>query len=886
MIRQALDTVQRHPDRAAHLARQALRRQDLGPIERAEALWLLGRAQHERDEVDEACASLAAARSAADEGGDAALAAEIAVSEAICRMTAGQTDIATELLDGAEPNLDGAGLARLVMQRGLIELYRGALHDALDHFDRAIEPLRSAGDDVARCRLLANRGVVHTTLGDLDLGAADFVECRRLAAELDLPMIAAGAAHNLGFLAGRRGDFPDAFAWFERARDEYAAVGMPQRAVAVLEFDLSAALLSACLFDEADTAAHRAVAAARTSGNQIALADALLLLARTSLSRHQHAAATKAALESAELFDSCGREPLVALARYCALRAEFAGTPERAGSKTDRAEEILEQLERHGWRDEAQEVRLYIGRLALDQGRTDVADRHLTAAAEVRRDGPWLRRAGGWLAVALQRRSRGDDRGARRALTAAFRIVDAHQATLTSSDLRAHVTTHSAAVIELGLEMALASSSSVEMLDWAERHHARSMRLPPATPQQGTQLAALLQELRGAHATAADAVAAGQRDPESSRRIADLERRIRVLSRSSSRSDAPVHAHERRLDVAAAFADRALVEHVRCGSELIAVAAVDGQLAMHVVGKFDQVVELQRHALAALRRLAFGGQRLRALDAAAIGLSDLADELDDMLLRGLGLRDELPLVIVPTGEMRSLPWSVLPSLSDRSWALAPSAASSSRPPRGERPDRPRALLISGPDLEHAEEEVHRIAARYDDPVVLSSAAASAERVVAAMADADVVHVAAHGHFRADSPLFSSIQLADGPLTVYDLEHVALAPHVVVLSACDAGRIAVRGGDELLGTAAALVQLGVGAVVAPVTAVPDRAVVALMDALHRELRRGSDAASALRRARSAVIAGGNHADIAAAGSFIVMAANSSTPQHGHPPQPPH
>jgi len=51
----------------------------------------------------------------------------------------------------------------------------------------------------------------------------------------------------------------------------------------------------------------------------------------------------------------------------------------------------------------------------------------------------------------------------------------------------------------------------------------------------------------------------------------------------------------------------------------------------------------------------------------------------------------------------------------------------------------------------------------------------------------LAHVAAHGTFRADNPQFSSLHLADGPLTVYDLERIVRPPEWIVLSACEAGR---------------------------------------------------------------------------------------------------
>jgi len=167
-------------------------------------------------------------------------------------------------------------------------------------------------------------------------------------------------------------------------------------------------------------------------------------------------------------------------------------------------------------------------------------------------------------------------------------------------------------------------------------------------------------------------------------------------------------------------------------------------------------------------------------------------------------------------------------------------------------------LVAGPQLPGAEAEVQALARLYGDAEVLAGANATAAEVLAAFERSDIVHLAAHGSFRADSPLFSSVLLADGPLTVYDLERLYAAPDLVVLSACDAAAVVVRTGDELLGTATALLGLGVRSVVAPVLAVPDDATVELMVAFHRRLLAGDRVAAALagaadRRQRAAASA---------------------------------
>jgi hypothetical protein len=89
-----------------------------------------------------------------------------------------------------------------------------------------------------------------------------------------------------------------------------------------------------------------------------------------------------------------------------------------------------------------------------------------------------------------------------------------------------------------------------------------------------------------------------------------------------------------------------------------------------------------------------------------------------------------------------------------------------------------------------------VAARHPEAVVLSDGSATVEGCLRAMDGAKLVHVAAHGRFRGDNPMFSALELDDGPLTVHDFDRLRRAPHRFVLSACDSGVLAPVGANEL------------------------------------------------------------------------------------------
>jgi CHAT domain-containing protein len=113
-----------------------------------------------------------------------------------------------------------------------------------------------------------------------------------------------------------------------------------------------------------------------------------------------------------------------------------------------------------------------------------------------------------------------------------------------------------------------------------------------------------------------------------------------------------------------------------------------------------------------------------------------------------------------------------------------------------------------------------------------------------MTRAALAHVACHGRIRDDNALWSSLELFDGPLYLYDLERVGRTPPLVVLSGCETG-VGVRVGDQLVGLSTVLLRHGTRSLVAARCPVPDSmATSETMTALHRRIAGGASPGDAL------------------------------------------
>ncbi|HET8683567.1 MAG TPA: CHAT domain-containing protein, partial [Micromonosporaceae bacterium] len=131
--------------------------------------------------------------------------------------------------------------------------------------------------------------------------------------------------------------------------------------------------------------------------------------------------------------------------------------------------------------------------------------------------------------------------------------------------------------------------------------------------------------------------------------------------------------------------------------------------------------------------------------------------------------------------------------------------------RGRRPATPGpALVVAVPDerVPSVETEVARLTALLPDATVLAGPDATRERVLSALADHPVVHVAGHAVSDRADPDASRLLLHDGPLTVADLRGLHLVgAELAFLSACATSRTRPALVDEAVHLTAAFQLAG-------------------------------------------------------------------------------
>ena len=803
--------------------------------ERVELLRVMGNAARELRRVDESVEHLQAAVATAVSLGDRRLEGLATMSLAATLSYTGDFEGSLGLAARSVELLEGEDrILALGQQAGL--LARAGRHDqGLEAFTEALDATSPSTNERVLGDLWMNRGVLYGWAGEIDAAERDTCNALDVFERLGHTKRAADVRHNLAWLAGRRGDLVEAFRRFDDAERVYRALGLSGAAIFP---DRSEALLAAGLTKEALALAERAVEDLEAAGDDVDVAEASILVARAALLAGDPQRAEAASAVSSRLFELQGRGGWWAAAASLHVESRL-----RAGVADEhdvgRIEEVISAATESGLGAASAEARVVAAELAAERGDWTGLQRHLDVldtadlglAARCRRS---LARVG-----LLTAAGRVDD-----ALLECRRAVEefgALAAALGGTELRAHIALHVAQLVDAGLGLAVGSGDWEAALEWSERQRAAALDAAPVRPPEDRQLAGDLDRLRSV-LTELDAMARdGINDQALLRESIDLQDRVRRRSRHVAGEGPPAPGADATIDLPSTDV-AAWVSFVDVDGQLTALRVVDGQADVVPLGA---CAVTQREA--ALLRTTL----TMHLNAVGRGIAKdpepvllAAADVDAAIVAPLELPPG-PVAVSPIAGLHDLPWGLLPSLRHQTFTLAPSRALWQRCRARISASRAHVVVAAGPDVPLADVEAEHVAACHQESRILAGRAATVASVEEAMLGADVAHLVCHGRFSSQNPMFSSLLLADGPMFVYDLERLAPAPGVVVLSACHAGSHATPVGREILGLTASLLARGPRSVVAATVPIPDAlSTVGLMTQLHTSLAAGAGAAAAL------------------------------------------
>jgi hypothetical protein len=871
----ALAAVPDDPVRARNEAILVLGDRRLDPEAATIAMRTVGLVDRDTGRLSDARRRFRRAIDIAERAGLPYRAAQARTSLALVLLQTGDPEAALAELDLAAAQAPRQVRGAVLQQRALVLVRIGRLDEALEASRVALSYARREGDRLTEARALTNRGVLHAYRGQLGLAGADLTKALALYRELDSEFAAAQVLHNLGYVAGLAGDVPLALRRYDGAAQAFREMDVP---LPQLHVDRAELLLSVRLLPEARREAERGVEGLEGEKNAIDLAEARLLLAQVALAEGALDVAASEARKATRELVRQRRKRWASQSRFVEAQARWAaGAAPR--NVPEEASVLAVELESEGWFLPSLECRVIGARAAMRTGQIDEAKLLLDGVDPRARNGPAAQRVRVWFAEALSRLAGGNRQGAFAALRAGLDVAEQYRATLGSTELRVRTATAVSELAELGLELAFESRRAAEVLKWSERWRAGALRAPRATPPTDSRLAALLVSLRDAVGRVERASLEGD-DP---RPLVDRQRRIETEIRQRSRTvegDLTAAATlASPAELKAVIGDRALVEFVEHAGQLHAVVGTRRGFHLCLIGDAAEIARDRASLQFALSKLALRRSARPSLDAAAALLERACLRLGEQLVRPLERYiGDLDLIVVPTGELHALPWALLPALRGRATTVSPSASLwlslQARRPRARRSGATRGgvVLVAGPGVACARSEIEQLRdGFYEFADVLEGSRATASDVARAFEGRRLAHVAAHGTFRADNAQFSSLELADGPLTVYDLERIARPPEWMILSACDAGRSEVHPGNELMGTSAALLSLGTKAIVSSVAPVPDVGATPVMLSLHSRLAKGDGLAAALAGAQAHAWPGSLEAGDLAAGDEAALTA---------------
>lgn len=773
-------------------------------------------------------------------------------------------------------------------EAGRIEHNIGNIYSRLDRYAEAEQFQREArsrfialGDEQQLAKIDNSLAMIHSKQYRFRSAEQLYDEALTLARRSHLVVTEAEIESTIGTFALFQGRYDRALDFLERARRKYAELDRPHDS-AISELEIADTYLELNLAPEAVEMYERVIPTFARLGMKAEQAQALMRCGRALILTGQLEKSRRLLHEARAIFLEEGNE--VALARVSLTEAQLLyeqGNYEEAISAAGEAESALA---RTGAVGSLLLSRWLGGEAALKQGHHERAEQLLASTlkdAEAHEQPQIAWRS--LTALGILALARGDAESSEDYLRKAIALIEDLRAPLPAEEFRAaffadKITAYNE-LVRLCL-MDEAGGREQEALALVERSRSRALVdmlgggfTPRNEPRDEferkllAELEELRQELnwfynrmnRPADSDAsrnAEALAALQKE------VREREAKTLELTRQLQHHSPDILPKVETLDVKRLQRelgrDTALIEYTMIDDELLCFVVTDesvevmrnlarGQEVTHAVEQFRFQIDTLRYGVERMR------QHLpRLTERARIHLQSLYELLLAPFINRLGGRR---LVIIPVGALHYIPFHALHDgagyvIEEREVAYAPSAVVLEHCLARKPAALNRALLLGVTDeaTPRVRDEIKSLAPLFPQTDILIDEDATVGSLLAQASRADLLHLACHGQFRPDNPLFSSLRLSDGWLTVREAAKINLNCGLVTLSACETGVSHVAPGEELLGLARAFLSAGAPSLLLSLWTVDDEATARLMRGFYERLRQGFDVAAALRQAQ--------------------------------------
>jgi CHAT domain-containing protein/tetratricopeptide (TPR) repeat protein len=769
---------------------------------------------------------------------------------------------------------------------GHVEINVGNIYHRQDRFEeglacyeRAYETLLPFRDSEGLAVALYNMAVCLITLNDFPRALATYQRARAMCVEHGMTLLVTQSDYNIAYLYYLRGEYSRAIEMLRATRIECEKNG-DAHILALCYLDLSEIYLELNLSTEAKETAHEGYLKFQKlgMGYEEAKCQANEAMALSQLGK---------ALGSLELFAQA-RAKFVSeknmvwpslIDLYQAVVLYNEGRLFEARRLCLAASQFFEGSVLPG---KAILCHLLLSRLSLRTSELPSAQAECGRAIE-RLSGiesPALRYQAQFLMGQIRQAS-GDLTGAYESCQSAREALETLRGSLRGEELKIAFMKNRLEVYESLVELCLSGKErhqpAEEAFTYIELAKSRSlaellMRSGPAIPEAATgqsQLVRRIREMREElnwyyRRIELEQLSAEEPSPEKISKLQeqalahenDLLHVLRELPQTGEISSQPALMSSLETIRASLPVGAALVEYFSLKDQFIAAVVTCERLEIVPITPVSRVVNLMRMLHFQISKFRLGADYVQTfekpmLEATQAHLRQLYDEVFAPIRPHLAATH---LIIVPHGVLHYAPFHALYDgsqylIDSFTVSYAPSAGVFAHCQQKPAESSGAALILGVPDSRapFIDDEVRSVAAIVPDAELIVGASANEATLREKGANSRLIHIATHGRFRQDNPMFSGIRLGDAYLSLYDLYHLKLNADLVTLSGCATGMNVVTAGDELLGLIRGLLYAGAQSVLLSLWDVHDRSTAELMEAFYRRYCDGGENASALRGA---------------------------------------